>query len=609
MNDLGSTGRVLDWCYLCGVEIPFWRELHKNSVSNNNIFDYSIEDFCAFCQGLGRYEPEWYQQWLDNFYDDVLGYIRLQIDCVSLEILDGTASFSFLVSAGQDFNDQAVSRLKRIRSALPLCGSYRSQGIWGMPYGLPPPIDETTKTFGSDNFQFESDLTKDRTWGDIVEKYYLPESFHRYEDEWCKLRSHAISCLSLTSRLLAKILSRSKVSKDLIEKGNSAMKSLKLALHLRLDPPLQTPTSIKENLKATANKWAYEMANFLNQVSEYSRSRNKRDGNLAALSFHNAYRLVMEMHSAFDALFTMASDYFGAKDMNSKELKVHAEVEDHLYAWIVDPPVTSITDVSAYSKARRRQKEETNLRRISQAFGPLTEAGISVIFPNGIYEEESLTHVPIAVSVQDPIHPEKALTDALNMLSKAHNAADIVYVVPLYKGMRLIQGAYRFNAGSIGEMLSNRVRLWDYLPLPELPEPIRALLPILPYSQPIGLEILGSVNALLGQLYPLVLLNDYAANLELSSNKFDIAQSQHLRSRLEILVDEAKGLAGKTYKLITSEFPHPDSDTLLEGSIEFLTAIMSAEGPHDLIALHKSLQPNEMLIINSLIEKIQTILA
>ncbi|MFH1116457.1 MAG: hypothetical protein V1792_21300 [Pseudomonadota bacterium] len=442
---------------------------------------------------------------------------------------------------------------------------------------------------------------------EVVERHFLPDSFYRYEEEWHRVRLQGLDFVNWFITLLSKILSNRQPAKDFLDRGDAKIKSLKLGLKLQLNPPTQAPKELQDVLKTSTRKWASDLENFVGHIIEYYRDRDERMGNLAVLNFRSSHRRLNEVHDAFEALFTVAPDYFGSTRINEMELEKYALLEDHLYTWILDPPASTPGDVTAYARRRRRDRVQANLRRVEQSFARLIEGGATVIIGKDIYEEDSLSHLSIAVSVEDPIHPEEAIISSLRALSGAKDVADFVYIVPLYKGNRLIDGSYRFPCQRIDEILSGGLEVWDYLAALELPEPVRALLPDLPYFPRPELQIMGNVSVLLGQLHPLTLVKEYASQLSVSSNRFDLAQAERLLAHVQELGDNAKALAKDTAELILSEFPEARQDASLERSLQFLEAVIAAREADDLVKLHKSVESDEKAIVSSLVERAQTI--
>lgn len=605
LQHLGHMGQFLDWCYFCGVRIPDWSETKEILAGEGGILGYGTEDFCWFCQGLGRYDAEAYQLWFENFGEDIVGYLRCRIDCLTLEIVDNKVSIEFLVADKQDFNEQAVSRLRKLRAALPLCDQYRSQGIWAMPYGLTPPEDATNKDLEADKLQFESDIAKNRVWNEAVERYFLPDSYYRYEEAWYEVRRNALDFAGWVKKIIAKKLAGDQVSRGFVEAGSTVWEALSTGLKVRLDPPPQTPKDLRRKLESSVNKWSSDLENFVRQVIHYARDGDDHTGNLAFMNFHNSRNLLKEVHEAFDALFDVAPDYFAAARLNDKELEYYAILEDHLYSWIVDPPPNNLRDVSVYARRRRRESVQNNLARVETSFAPLMEAGRTVILPQDIVEADFLTHLPMAISVDNPVQPEQALMDAIEALKDARDVADFVYVIPLYNSTPLISGAYRFSPDRIDEILSKGLQVWDYLAALELPEAIKAQLPDLPYTPRPSLRILGNVNVIFGELHPLALVKEYISRLESSANRFGIAQSSRLAANVQSMFDRIKENADETHKLILSQFPSPQEDPLLKPSVEFLDSVIATKDSDDLLQLAQSGDFDIEFILQSLMDRTQ----
>src|SRR5205085_1623532 len=121
--DLGRAGRLLDWCALCKVTLPAWADAVDNLTCDAAILDLPLKEFCDFTQGLFRYDEPAYMKWFAANREDIIGYLKLHTDCTRIDVEEKAVSIEFMLRhGGSDMgNEMAVSRLKRLRSALPFC--------------------------------------------------------------------------------------------------------------------------------------------------------------------------------------------------------------------------------------------------------------------------------------------------------------------------------------------------------------------------------------------------------------------------------------------------------------------------------------------------------
>jgi hypothetical protein len=127
----GDTGRLLDWCSLCESRLPAWPTVRDDFLECTEVFNLPFAAFCNFTQGLYRYDETAYRNWFSQNRGDVLGYLKLHTDCIELKVSDGVLYSEFFpdLENSDSGNEQAVSRLKNLRSAIPFCGRYQSHSV------------------------------------------------------------------------------------------------------------------------------------------------------------------------------------------------------------------------------------------------------------------------------------------------------------------------------------------------------------------------------------------------------------------------------------------------------------------------------------------------
>jgi len=182
--------------------------------------------------------------------------------------------------------------------------------------------------------------------------------------------------------------------------------------------------------------------------------------------------------------------------------------------------------------------------------------------------------------------------------------ASFVYVVPLYKGACLIEGAYRFNPESISEISLQQSESWHYFVPLELPDPIRALLPDLPQFTSFELQLVGNVSVLLGYLHGLAVKTQYAAKLMSSSNRFDMKQYHALTAQIQVAFDDVKSEANTVTGQIASEFQDHRQDPLLQPSLEMLDALTATKNPEDLVSVYLSEAFDQSLILGTFADRV-----
>jgi hypothetical protein len=334
--NLGNLGELLDWCVLCQVDLSVWLSVCDEILENPQIFHSTLDSFCNFTQGLYRYDEPAYHNWFSKNQQDVISYLKLHADCVELNILDNILSIKFFPnSENKNFNEQAMSRLKKLRSAIPFCEYHQSQGIWDLPVDIKLSVDDTYKNMPKKDIPYESDIRKNIVWKNVVKNYYLSDSYYQYEESWYNLRHDALRLVRGLSKGLQKSMIGKKFNFQAMLEGGQLL--LRLNEHFRHIPdyPRQTPKYLEEILKGSPKRYSTSLKNFFSQLFQYVKDTNNREIlRLAVINFEEATKYLPKLHNAFDQLFKEFSDYFDVRKLNHEEIKEYRILANLLHTWI-----------------------------------------------------------------------------------------------------------------------------------------------------------------------------------------------------------------------------------------------------------------------------------
>jgi hypothetical protein len=586
LDDFGVTGRLIEWCAFCRVSIPIWDKVKDKIVSDKSVFDFETKEFSDFALGLYRYDEQAYGQWFRDNHDDILGYLRVHTDTISIDLTDNAVSINFFVAADKEPNDQAVDRLQMIRHIVPFCPHYRSRGIWTMPYGLQPPVDDTIKNIEAARLPVNPDVRRNKLFDEAVEKNFLPDGFFDYQEGWYSLRRDAMLLAEWVSARIEERLTGASVDKNPRKYEASSLKSFEEGVKFAPDPPFQMPINLKDGIRRSTHNWAHSYQNFFQQLTKYTADlSDHRSSKLAIVNFKEAMGALRATWKAFERLFQVVPDYFVAQELNAKEILCYEKLDHLLYAWILDPPNHKLRDPVEYSRERQGAREKAALDSLEKAFVPLREAGLEVVLPTAILEEYSFKQVPIAIGVENPARPELSLIQVALCLVNHSGLADFFYILPLYNGSLFLKGAYRIGTDQINRIAGGDLNLWDFLSLLELPEELEELLPQFPRTELPRLNLIGNVNALLGQL-PSVRANyERISTLRQSENRFDRQQHARLEEQLQNFLNQLNRTAVETRMLIDAEFHDADANPFLRSCLDFIEAVENLDSPETLVRL------------------------
>ncbi len=607
-ENFGQTGRLLDWCALTKVTLSAWEDVKHDIIQSSVIIlDLPLEQFCNFTQGLFRYDQAAYMNWFLENKKDIIGYLKLHTDCTRIDIEEKMVSIEFMLrDGGGDLgNDLAVSRLRRLRSALPFCDRYRSRGLWIMPFGLIPTWDQTKKDISKEYLLFESDVTKNSLWGRKVERGYIPDSYYRFEDAWYSLRSEALEFVhSLSSAIERPNSSRGKQMALTAGGIGQLDHSLRFVPRISrenfavIGKSLSEPLQMLLQSKSAPNEWASSFQNFFIQIIQFLNSRDEitgktddKTGRLAVYNFNDARSKLEDMHAVFKGLFLEAPDYFGASDLDEAETKAYTLLADLLDAVITDPPSVPQLNIRQYVRDKRERRRDDAIRRLRRAVTGLEADGISFVLPRDLYFRHPSWYLALAFSVAD-IHEEaEPLMTAgrvVEALSEILDIADFFCLVPIHDGARFLQGGYQFSSNQIREMLQGDFGGWETFVPHNLPDGVMRCLPSLPMIPSGKLQLRAEVNTILAEIEALTNWREEIEQLEVSESRFEKQLYDKYMGRL-LYAERELGIAtGKVKEWLIAN-PTVDTNTdLYTTLIEILETIEATAKRGDLHQLSAS---------------------
>ncbi|AEB69355.1 dsDNA nuclease domain-containing protein [Methanothrix soehngenii] len=595
-------GRLFDWCSLCNIHVSTWTNIFDNYISDMKIFNYSLDAFSIFAQGFYRYDGPAYMKWFSQNKENILGYLKLHVNCIELNVSDDTLYIEFFTDSdeSQSINEQAVQRFNKLRSSIPFCESYQSQGIWFLPSGLTPSIDDSRKNIPKGNLPFKSDIEKNLIWKHIVDNYYLSDSYYIYEKSWYNLRNDGLCFVKAFSKGLQNILVGKKFDFQKAFDGGKLPDRLMDLLRYLPDPPSQAPVHLSKALKGTTNKWSTSLQNFLLQIFEYFQDvRKQRIGRLAVHNFLCAVKYLPEMHSIFNQLFENVPDYFDVSELDISEVKNYEILADLLDVWIIEPPKTPQRNIMQYIRKRRQQKRQEMLNRIQDVNAHLKEYGMIIIPPIDAYIKHPLCYMPLAFSVKDPIYPEASLDIVIEAISDVKDIADIFYLVPIHEGVRFLEGGYQISSNQITKFNEGQLTNWEAFALQELSEDILRCLPALPFCPSVRLQIRASITSLLIGMIVFIEQKDKIETLRTSENQFEVKLYDRHKSRL-IEIQADFGIAAcKIMDYLKAEYSSLQEDIDFKTLIGFLKITEEASQKDSIDTLFVSGDFNAGNILNA----------
>ena len=584
-SSFNNLGYLLNWCYLCKIQLPTWENIREIILTNSTLFEISLDEFCNFTQGLYQYDEPAYMKWFYQNSENIIGYLKLYLDCIELKISDNKLYIEFFPDAGDSngVHFQALSRLKKLRFSIPFCERYQSQGIWLLPFGFIPSIDETKKDIKKENLPLELDIEKNIKWRKIVEKHYLPDSYYKYEEAWYALRCTALHFVQEFSKDLQRAFTGKKFNFPSLFEGGKLLVKLEQALkyvpHLSAEnleaigKTLSQPLRTALNERST-NDWSSSFRNFFSQIFQYIQDRNTKTGRLAVHNFQNSAKYLRKMQFTFAQLFKDAPDYFSADELNTREIDSYSALADLLDVWIINPIKKPQRNIPQYIKTRKELIRQERLNRINKALLPLKENGMTIILPTDIYVDHPLRYFSIAFSVDNPCYPEVELEAVINAIVK--DVADFFFLVPIYQNYRFFEGGYKISSNQIVEIKNGRLENWEIFVPRELPIGVLSQLPALPFRSSVRLQIRAGIPVLIAGIQMLVDLKNKIELLRISQNRFEVKLYDRHKTTIDEMEKNLSIFVSEFKDNLKSEFSARQDDSFHKKLQDFLTAVEEA---------------------------------
>lgn len=541
-----GSGQILDWCGLASVQIPNWEDLKSRLVGTVD-FEQGPEVVAAFAQGLYRYDHDAFQSWFDSNQGDLVPWIQLETDCLTLRLtspssiargVEGAsqtspqalkeaararqdaASFgepsadveiTFKASghSHESLTAQAVRRLEFLRQTLPFCGRYSAQGKYPLPRVFHLPTVDAEKRIPRWNLPLPSDVQKNVVWRTIAETAFYPDTRYRLQERWFSFRHIALGMAGVLTKTLGKTLQgRSKEANHAFRGAAQELREFqKAALHVpkvhepaseRIIPRSSAPEDHLLECRRQTDRWVTSTQNYTRQLLEYLAHGNTDDGKLAVHNLRDATEALTGMHMFFDEFFRESPDYFGAQSLNAEERRVH-DILSLLADGLVDPDTKGI--LRSPVKDLRRKATDRDAASLA-AIGGAVASVPGVVMPREIIRRGGLRTTVFGVPVEDPFDHVDEVLRLYRALRPVAGLSDWIWLVPVAGGATIDDGGYQVGTRHLMEgddlseaNLTQFVTLWLTFRRP-VPPQVLSLLPAIPCRPlpdvpPLGLRILG----------------------------------------------------------------------------------------------------------------------
>ena len=564
LANLGHTGDLLAWHGWCEIPCPAYDTDSEPLLQRASRLDFAVGELQRLAEGLWLYDRAGYRGWLDADAPGLNGYLRWQLDCLSLERdsaadpleqgsgAQGELSIELFADDYDKAGKAAVDRLQVLYSLFPFYARYNSQGLWPLPVGVPLWHDPTTKHMTQEFQYLRFIVRRNQTWNHVVESQYALDSYYVYQREWHQLRRSCLALVNwLTLRLREVITGQMRdftgaFPGDVLERTEQ---SLAKTPH----PPAQTTDELKEALKPV-DEWAGHWRPFrpmLLQTALYftHQSRLAAEGEDVSeeerearhrqhLTWHNFQEVCQHlpaMQASMRALFTATSDYFDAAALDAEEKSAYAEAAELLDVWLRHPLPSGLREreVEKYVKARRESHKRALMTRLRKALEPLEIEGMTFLYPQAMVEDFPLTMLPLGFSVSDPCIVEVERDRVLAALTGFAEEITFFWLIPLYEGARFLEGGFRASAHlpETDDEESWNLRLWT-LGEQVIPEAIVQMLPSVPVRPSQRLKLRATLHVLVSHIAQFLQARQRLEKLRATGDFYDTKIYERHKARL-----------------------------------------------------------------------------
>lgn len=502
-------------------------------------------------------KPKECKSWIENHRSILFDYLMYNLELLSIKQENKELFIEFLVLNNDlSDNDQAVKRLESIKSIIPYCEKYCSDGIWTLPLGKVSSVDGTHKRMPTENLPIRSDVDKNMIFIKALEAAYNENSYYQFQKFWIELRKELFLFVRLLCQLMRKFIARDNFSKkflqSVIDGINNLSEKLEWLPELPIDGNVNLNYSNESSKENKLNRWAFFLHNFLRFLPEFCINRSNKENSRVLL--HNLREVINKFHvlkSEFEKIFKESPDYFEAIEFSENEKVPYIKLEEYIDCLIHYPPsYLSTGEISAYISNEKKAEKERDQEKFLLIKSKLEEMGIDITIPTEKYIEYPLTYLGIAVSIAeesdiiDKILPKIAL-----VLLKFKDMASFFFIIPICDDVRFETG-FRINSEDLSLWANNEeLPMWEAKEPMPIPEGILNTLPKYSvYSHTPSIQDYHN-----GILLQLAFLHNIWEKIRfLNNSKNDLKEKLYikLKNNYNDIVDECISFAGDQMKRI-----------------------------------------------------------
>lgn len=457
-------GEFLDWCFLSGHRLGLSKHGYQALFNRIDVFESDFYDLIWFLQGLGRYDTDEFEHWVQINEGNLISRFSLELGA-PIQFTETGVDVEFLVTpvvVEKDINEQVVTSLTLLRRAFPNRETYSTSPTSILPeMGLPfEPEREAKKNIPAKNLLMPSDVEKNSLIMRLIEQLFQPRTLYNFAKRWEGARKVIHTYLTHYLKLL-----EHQLAKRNPRRSSSEPNVMECVAALRLLPPHPNLNDSVANLLEGAKAWASAVGEFF-----WSMQRNQGDHQLplAAMKIRKAANALSGLHDFFAELQQLTVGFNCDVDC-AKEEKTYRRLARIIEAWAENPndPNSALRGKIARSKVN--EKTRALMSRPSWTLGTRK------------YEIEQLLYLAVSFEVENPMDFENELVELVECIPLDLEVS-FFELIPTKDGKRFIDVSYRVNSWARSEKqidFPQRTSLEALETLPALPLEVDARIPSL----------------------------------------------------------------------------------------------------------------------------------
>lgn len=500
---LSEIARLSYWGRYARVEVPWITELMSGPDWEEPLLSADRETVGAFLWEVSRQSTARFDEFLGRHRKRLLARYQVEYEVAAITEDGDAIEIRFVpdpLEGHGTWNKQAVTRLEVLRRWLPRYEKYRSQGIFTEAEKAALNWRDTDKNISPEHFDTPyDDAPQNRIYLDLVNATFAVESIDEWRRHWLAFRRAVLSAIEqLRNAYMTHYRERPVRPADL----TLVAKVLEEIRHLPELPP-SWQKRFHECYKAMGDFWGSVHGLCNNAVMLLLPSEENGPGDRRALVRTNAFNLISQvpvMQREFAAVAKVAVGDRELAELERKEIQIYQDLMD-LAEFDCDQKGSPVRNLRAAITRWRTESRAAFQARITDIFGPLVEAGLTMYFPDKPIQEAYGTSVVIAFEVVGfaPVALMTLLGEIVTLCARAGLELDYLYVVPCVQRQRAVSRALRISRMGLDDVAQGKTPEYGLLPTDD-PTGMDDVLPNISRTGPADLKWFWKVLPLIGQL-------------------------------------------------------------------------------------------------------------